>query len=179
MSSSESQTIRMEPQILVGVFRDVAWVRVRGKGTFGISPALRRFADCMLEQGRNRMVVDLGDCPSMDSTFMGTLTGISQKLRNRPDAVFEVINAGEKNLESLRTLGLDQLFHVDVDGTSWREERALVEANVTRVLERTRLEPVENRRFIMEAHQALCEANRENISQFQDVLRFLSENHRV
>lgn len=167
-----------DPQILVGVFRDVAWIRVRGKGTFRISPALRRFANCMLEEGQDRIIVDLEECPSMDSTFMGTLTGISLMLRERPASMFQVINAGEKNLDSLRTLGLDQVFHVDVDGLSWRHERALVDENVTRALEHAFLSPKEKRRFIVEAHQALCEANRANISQFEDVLHFLSEHSR-
>jgi anti-anti-sigma regulatory factor len=168
-----------EPQILVGVFRDVAWVRVRGKGTFRISPALRRFANCIVEEeGQDRIIVDLEECPAMDSTFMGTLTGIALMLKERPASMFQVINAGEKNLDSLRTLGLDQVFHVDVDGLSWRHERALVEENVSRPLEHAHLSPAEKRRFIVEAHQALCDANRENVSEFQDVLQFLSEHPR-
>lgn len=168
-----------EAQILVGVFRDVAWVRVRGKGTFRVSPDLKRFANCIVEKGQDRIVVDLEECPSMDSTFMGTLTGIALMLKQRPASVFEVVNAGEKNLESFRTLGLDHVFRVDADGMSWSQERVMVQENVNRALEPAHLSPMEKRRFIAEAHQALCDANHENISQFQDVLQFLSENHRI
>jgi hypothetical protein len=97
-------------------------------------------------------------------------------LRERPAAMFQVINAGQRNLDSLRTLGLDQVFHVDVDGLSWRHERALVDENVTHALESTRLSPFENRQFIKEAHQSLCEANRDNVSKFQDVVQFLGRS---
>lgn len=167
-----------EAQILVGVFRDVAWVRVRGKGTFRVSPALRRFANCILEEGQDRIIVDLEECPSMDSTFMGTLTGVALMLKDRPESLFQVVNAGEKNLESLRTLGLDQVFQVDVDGSAWKDVKALVDENVNRTLAPAHLNPEEKRRFIVEAHQALCEANRENVPQFQDVLMYLSQHHR-
>lgn len=167
-----------EAQILVGVFRDVAWVRVRGKGTFRVSPALRRFANCILEEGQDRIIVDLEECPSMDSTFMGTLTGVALMLKDRPESLFQVVNAGEKNLESLRTLGLDQVFQVDVDGSAWKDVKALVDENVNRMLAPAHLNPEEKRRFIVEAHQALCEANRENVPQFQDVLMYLSQHHR-
>lgn len=167
-----------EAQILVGVFRDVAWVRIRGKGTFRVSPALRRFANCIVEEGQCRILVDLEECPSMDSTFMGTLTGIALMVRDRPNSLFQVINAGEKNLESLRTLGLDQVFQVDVDGSAWSDVKPLVEENVTRLLTPTHLNPEEKRRFIVEAHQTLCDANRENVPQFQDVLLYLSQHHR-
>lgn len=167
-----------EAQILVGVFRDLAWVRVRGKGTFRVSPALRRFANCILEEGQDRIIVDLEECPSMDSTFMGTLTGVALMLKDRPESLFQVVNAGEKNLESLRTLGLDQVFQVDVDGSAWKDVKALVDENVNRMLAPAHLNPEEKRRFIVEAHQALCEANRENVPQFQDVLMYLSQHHR-
>jgi len=111
----------------------------------------------------------------MDSTFMGTLTGIALLLKDRPTSTFQVINADDKNLESLRTLGLDRVFDVDVEGLSWRHERALVDENVSHALEQPELGPEERRRFIAEAHQALCEANKENVSQFQDVLDFLDQ----
>jgi len=170
-----SVAMKAEPQILVGIFEDIAWVRVRGRGTFQISPALRRFAEYLLEEKKDRIIVDLEDCTGMDSTFMGTLTGIALLLKDRPTSTFQVINADDKNLESLRTLGLDRVFDVDVEGLSWRHERALVDENVSHALEQPELGPEERRRFIAEAHQALCEANKENVSQFQDVLDFLDQ----
>lgn len=180
MSPIESQ-IPVKPQapveskILVGVFRDVAWARVRGKGTHRTSPALRSFAECLIEKGQWRIIVDLFECPSMDSTFMGILAQIAKMLRGRPGSMFQVINAGERNLSSLRTLGLDQVFEVDVDGASWRDERDLVDKNVSRELEQPDLDQAGNRQVILEAHEALCDANRDNVRLFQDVLKFLGK----
>ncbi|MEM0969201.1 MAG: STAS domain-containing protein [Verrucomicrobiota bacterium] len=163
----------MSQQILVGIFRDVAWIRVQGKGSFENSPGLRSFVQKLLDEGRNQFVVDLEECSGMDSTFMGTLTGVALLLADRPTARMQVINADDRNLKLIRTLGLDRVIEVDVDGKAWRQERALVKENVSRSLEGPSLCSQEKRIFIKEAHEALCEANEENSSRFRDVLEYL------
>jgi len=58
--------------------------------------------------------VDLCNCPVMDSTFMGTLAGISLWLGELGESCLSVVNLNERNAESLCSLGLDQLFKVRV-----------------------------------------------------------------
>lgn len=86
------------------------WIRVEGKGSFQNSPDLKEFAKNMLGQGRRQFVVDLKNCPSMDSTFMGTLAGLAMRLRDVGDGDLWVINRNERNAELLAGLGLDALF---------------------------------------------------------------------
>src|SRR6266446_3345121 len=64
-------------EILVSCADRIVWVRVEGNGSSTNSTALRDFAKEMIHRGAREFIVDLCNCPVMDSTFMGTLAGIS------------------------------------------------------------------------------------------------------
>ena len=64
----------------VGETDGYVWVRINGKGSFNSSPPLKGFVERRIESGETRFVIDLGDCPAMDSTFMGTLAGLAMRL---------------------------------------------------------------------------------------------------
>jgi anti-sigma B factor antagonist len=50
---------------------------VEGNGSSTNSTALKDFAKEMIHLGARDFIVHLRNCPAMDSTFMGTLAGIS------------------------------------------------------------------------------------------------------
>ena len=136
------------------------------------------FAECMIEKGEKRIVVDLEDCPVMDSTFMGTLTGISRRLRDIDGGELEVINANERNRDLIESLGLDFVLTLDTDGSAWQAERAAISRQFRE--EEVELEPEEltkaqKTEFILEAHENLTEANPANIPRFEDVISYLRQ----
>ena len=155
------------------------WIRVSGKGNLHNSPRMLRFAKCMIAKGEKRVVVDLEDCPVMDSTFMGTLTGISRRLR-AVDGELEVINANERNQDLIESLGLDYILTLDTDGTAWQEERLAISRQFQAAAADAELEPEEltkeqKTEFILQAHESLTEANPENIPRFEDVINYLRQ----
>lgn len=158
----------------MGCFGDVAWIRVEGSGSHLNSDRLRDFARRRIAEDRGHFVVDLANCPGMDSTFMGTLTAIAQEMkrRGRPGAV-EVLNANERNRQSLAKLGLQHLLRIDESGEAWSRERELVARNVTHSLPASDLDRQERIEMVLEAHEALIKANSENRSRFQDVIEYL------
>lgn len=164
------------PAILAGLFGDVAWIRVQGKGSFQNSPQLRAFADHMVSMGQIHMVVDLEECPVMDSTFMGTLTGIALILQGHPDSQLQLINTNSRNTDLVRSLGLDQILELDVRGESWSKERELVRHNVTQSVSVAPMDRSEHKEHVLHAHEALCQANAENKSRFSDVLEYLKQD---
>ena len=101
-------------EILVSCADRIVWVRVEGNGSSTNSTALRDFAKEMIHRDAREFIVDLRNCPVMDSTFMGTLAGISLWLRELGEGCLSVVNLNERNAESLCSLGLDQLFNVRV-----------------------------------------------------------------
>ena len=59
---------------------DIVVFRIDGRGSHLNSPALQQIAEtCLKENPQTRFVFDLQDCPTMDSTFMGALAGITLK----------------------------------------------------------------------------------------------------
>jgi anti-anti-sigma regulatory factor len=161
--------------ILAGNLDGVLWLRVSGRGSYEISAYLSRFAAARIAAGVRQIVVDLEDCPAMDSTFMGTLTGIAVRLMELPGGHLQVVNPNERNCSLLSNLGLDQIFDVDSDGHTWLRERALI----SRMLAEDVCDdgiPVAKREqceCMIEAHEALAQAQAANIPRFQDVIECL------
>ena len=163
--------------ILVGCIpKKVVWIRVTGRGNLHNSPRMLTYAERMIAKGENRIVVDLEDCTVMDSTFMGTLTGISRRLRKVEGGELEVINANERNRDLIEGLGLDFVLTLDTDGSAWQAERQAISRNFREeavALEPEELTKEQKTEFILEAHENLTEANPENIPRFEDVISYL------
>src|SRR4051794_7088008 len=66
-----------EPIQYARLSNGIVIIRVSGRGTHLQSPALRHvFEQTRTSQAPPQYVIDLQDCVSMDSTFMGTLASI-------------------------------------------------------------------------------------------------------
>ncbi len=152
--------------ILVGVTSRAVHIRVEGKGSFQNSPALKEFSKQMLERGFRNFVVDLNTCSVMDSTFMGTLAGIALRLREFGDGRLVVRNANERNSDLLKNLGLNNLFEI---------ESKIPAAP----LEQTRSNRSDQAACMIEAHEALVDADPENLARFKDVLEYLKQDLRA
>ncbi len=164
--------------ILIGHWPNkVVWIRVQGKGSFQNSPQLRECVDRMILAGERRFVVDLADCSVMDSTFMGTLTGVSRGLRAYDGARLDVLNANTRNVQLIRSLGLDHVFDLDTDGKMWSEERRAVASHFKNAesLAPLQLNKREQTEFILRAHEELTGADASNAPRFEDVIKYLKK----
>src|SRR5215472_16981648 len=157
-------------EILVSCADRIVWVRVEGNGSSTNSTALKGFAKEMIHRGAREFIVDLSYCPVMDSTFMGTLAGISLWLRELGEGCLYVVNLNERNAESVCSLGLDQLLNVRVSAA--KED-----------LQALRIQLKEDRtaraQTMLEAHEALIKAVPENLPKFKDVIQYLEEGRRL
>lgn len=150
-------------------------MKVQGKGSFQNSPALKEFAKRMFDRGHRTFIVDLGGCPVMDSTFMGTLAGIALRLREAGSGSLHVANVNERNFDLLRNLGLNNLFEItgkEVDAA----ERDGAVAPTALESENTRADQAT---CMIEAHEALVNADPENLARFKDVLEYLKQDLRA
>lgn len=137
---------------------------MEGRGSFQNSTGLKEFAEEITRRGLHDFVVDLKDCELMDSTFLGTLTGIALKLG--PTGSLKVIRPNERNREVLRNLGLDRIFTVVESAPATIPAGGLHEAE-------TNPPRAAKRDTILEAHENLVAANPENAVRFKDVIDFL------
>lgn len=154
----------------------VVWIRVDCKGSFKISGQLRDFVMRQVADGNFRFVVDLDRCSGMDSTFMGTLLGVSRDIAAASaDGVLDVINANGRNIQLLKNLGLTSILSVDEHCERWHEERQQIGKGLTPCLE-VSLDKKATADIMLEAHQALADAQPENKARFQDVIHYLEED---
>lgn len=139
---------------------------------------LRQLADHLRERGKpHDFIVDLSECPTMDSTFLGGLAAVSiaQKRGGRSPVV--VVNANTQVRRLFKTLGLMQVLEVAEDPASasakyvaaCREEMA--PAPVSGAVSHK-----DQIAHTLEAHKILCEIEEENVERFQTVLEYLEKS---
>ena len=162
-------------KLLVAVRGDLALVRVVGRGSFKISPALKDFCHGVMEKGCRRMAVDMADCVGMDSTFMGVLAGLAARLRQKGGGKIVMANLSLRTRGLLATLGLDEVIEPHMAGAipAWLQPLLAAPADALDIRPPTPLETAET---MLEAHQDLVKLSPENLPKFKDVLRFLSED---
>lgn len=165
------------PHILVGTVGHVFWMRVDGRGTFQNSLQAKKAIQRVMEKGVSKFVVDLERCPMMDSTFLGMLTGTALNLREAGDGdgTLCVVNANERNLQLLTSLGLDHILDLDSEGTRWCEERKEVSKALEHCSETAAECKEVQTRHVLDAHQALAEVSDANECRFHDVIEFLEK----
>jgi hypothetical protein len=127
----------------------------------------------MINRGHREFVVDLRNCPVMDSTFMGTLAGVALRLRELGQGQLHVINLNERNHDLLSNLGLDQLFAIDMCPVKPSEEAPAEKLDDVPAAAADRTAQAET---MLEAHEALVAADPENLTKFKDVLEYLKQD---
>jgi len=156
--------------VSVACFDREVWVRIEGRGNFQGSGSLKKFVHAMIQRGYRDFIIDLAACDHMDSTFMGTLTGISQNLRELGQGGLRTLNVSPRNVELLENLGLNFLFSVEPVGAELKlpaEEGAELMALPP--------ESGPEKEVILAAHEALVAANPINADRFRDVLGYLQQ----
>jgi len=159
----------MADSIRVMIDDAAAWVRVQGRGQFSDAHALRQFAARSLSGDRTLLCVDLGECVSLDSTFIGTLVMlVTEEALHKP--VIRLLNVRENVREQLDDLGVSRLFEFDSPDGAGAPRHELQSVN----------EPAETRRSDLtrttrEAHEALARLSPANERKFKDLLSFLRE----
>lgn len=148
------------------VRRGTVWLRVDGHGTFQNSPALRAFAEKMVAAGHHSFAFDLQGCDLMDSTFLGTLTGLALRLREDPRGRIAFAHVNERIEQMFVRYGLDRVltfqgFEAAAPAAAEMEELSLAASKD------------DARLTLVEAHEALAASSAENKERFGEVVDFL------
>jgi len=161
-------------KILIGRVADIHWIRVEGKGSFQNSAGLKSYANKQIAAGATKFVFDLENCGGMDSTFIGTLTGIVIQLDSEDDKLVGLANTNSRILQLICSLGLDAIFEIDESGHRWEEERKLVAQGLSENKDLSTKD--EKAKVSLAAHEALGDANPDNVPRFEDVVEFLRKD---
>jgi len=158
----------------VWVGEKVVCFKIGGRANFTTSVDLKAAINHLCQKGHSRFVLDLTDCPLMDSTFLGVLSGIGLRFSTprdgAPAAVLELHNPNARVSDLLENLGIVHLFQVS-DGPPVSVEHLVC-------VEQT--PPSPDRKIItqtcLDAHRTLMGINPANVPKFKDVAQFLAED---
>ena len=164
-----------ECPILIGIFEGFSWIRCEGKGSFLNSPIMKTFGDERIAAGERCLVVDLGACSGMDSTFMGTLAGMATRLASQDGGVLQIADSGPRNRRSLEDLGLDFLMEIDPQETVWLSQIDKIRNGLKPPQKVAAPGQVQRAMHVLEAHQLLAETNENNARVFSDVVSMLED----
>lgn len=145
------------------------FIVISGRATFQCSVAFKTLVSEMWDRGSHEFIIDLRDCPTMDSTFLGVLSGLSHKLsEGKPPGTLGLVKPNQRILELLDNLGIGSLF-------------PLVELvdNPPQDLKPVESAPASKEDFsrtMLDAHQTLMKIYPGNIPKFKDVVRYLEED---
>ncbi|HMP75239.1 MAG TPA: STAS domain-containing protein [Kiritimatiellia bacterium] len=164
-------------KVWVTLHKQVAVIRVEGRGSFKSSTALKEFGRAALAAGCDTAVLDMADCVGMDSTFMGTLAGIATRLRQREHGNMVLLNLNPRVRGLVATLGLDRLVAAYEPGDTPESLKSLAAlSDSLRALEHAEDPRDSTTRTMIEAHENLLDLTPENLPRFKDVLTYLRED---
>lgn len=151
----------------------IALIRVKGRGNFGNAMPLKRFINHF--QGmkeEQKYVIDLHECETMDSTFMGVIAGVCITTVQRGKGCVVVVNVNDQCKRLLTNLGLTYMLEMRSGGSKTMERGA------------AQLEPVESGEvskleqvcLTLEAHKDLIKIDEQNEVRFQGVIEYLQKS---
>jgi len=157
-------------KLLVAVFDRTVCVRINGRADFTSSMDLKKLITELWEHGYSHFVFDLCQCRTMDSTFLGVLSGISLQLSNGKDSQspLELHHPNPRIAETLENLGVAHLFNItDSPAPVTDKYEPLAKAGAPTQIDLART--------CLEAHKTLMCIKPENVQKFKDGAQFLAE----
>jgi anti-anti-sigma regulatory factor len=152
-----------QPTFLVSAYSDPVAVKINGKANYLNCNSFREFIETIISNGSRQIFIDFEACKGMDSTFLGILAGTALELRKlSPAGDLVVGNLSDRNYELICNLGLQNLLTISKEETT-----------TSKHLDPLQNQEVSDAKSILEAHENLTEADKDNIPKFQDVIAFL------
>jgi anti-sigma B factor antagonist len=172
------------PSLLVALADHVAIVKINGRANFTTSVPFKRLVTELRQRGFESFVLDLSECVTMDSTFLGVLAGTALKLSEHrsprqnvgqkgelpSNAHLRLLNPNERVSDLIDNLGISDLFRTVRCETQTRA------AQYQSAPDDVHPTQEELSRTCLEAHRLLMDLNPRNIPKFKEVAQFLAED---
>jgi anti-anti-sigma regulatory factor len=159
-------------KLMVAECDQVVFIKINGKGDFNLSLDLKKLFVELRQRGYRRFVLEVCDCATMDSTFLGMLADIALKFcdaSNPQGFPLELLNPNPRIAETLENLGVAHLFKI----THCPDSPAVDYQPQALTADKSKIEVT---RTCLEAHNLLMGLKAENVKKFKDVAQFLAED---
>ncbi|MCK6438688.1 MAG: STAS domain-containing protein [Planctomycetes bacterium] len=173
----------MTQSIEIARYKDTVYARVSGLGNFNTAGPFRGYVEAQIESGARALVLDLGPCSGLDSTFMGTLAGFmtvqlpgedAPRGLDNPAIAITVVNQNPTCARAMQSLGLQAILTI-------RDKPVKVPPVKLEKLEAGWLNETRRIKLIRDAHEKLVAFDKGNAAKFGpflEALRRESENKR-
>jgi anti-sigma B factor antagonist len=168
---------KVVPNLQVAILDHAAIIKVQGRANFTSSVSFKKLLGELQQRGFECFVLDLSECVTMDSTFLGVLAGTAVKLGDGPEESLvngqthlRLLNPNQRVSDLLDNLGISHLFQT-VNRDSPIPGHYQTQPATEMLPSREELS-----RTCLEAHRTLMDLNPENIPKFKDVAQFLAED---
>jgi len=153
--------------IQVAVDGNSSHVKVFGRATFGIAPDFKNFVERQMENKKQKVFVDLEECESMDSTFIGVITSLTIKYSQKGIPHLTLLKLSEHLIKILKTLGL--LNVLSISNSKSAKEISFEE------VKKADNSKKEIALTMLEAHEMLSSLNDKNELEFKNVVDYLQK----
>ncbi len=154
--------------LMVGLFDQCVCIRICGRANFISSVDLKKVVEQMADKGCDHFILDLRECMTMDSTFLGVLSGVGLRFARPGAHPVSLVCPTPRIRDLINGLGVSELFKFFDDlPAAPREYEPLHNEDASRT---------EITRTCLDAHRLLMSINPENIARFKDVTKFLAED---
>ena len=154
--------------VLYASHEGIAVLRFVGDIRYTITPSVERFVEQLFQQSMPKgFVIDLTETVSIDSTNLGLMARIANRMRNCRAQRVTIVSDREDINEMLTAMGFRKVFDIVHDSESSSEQ-----AQVLPVLEPDKETLA---RIVLEAHRTLMAINRSNEEMFRDVVTALEK----
>lgn len=167
------------PTMSVAVVEPTAFIKIPGRANFTSSVDFKTLVSELRARGVTHFVLDLGDCVTMDSTFLGVLAGLALRCADgaangAPGDKFEMdlVNPNARVADLLDNLGVIHLFKV--------LQQPVPCTAIFEPVTNDRPAPTKEEisRTCLHAHEVLMRVNPDNIPKFKEVTQFMAEDLR-
>lgn len=171
------------PSLQIAVADHSAIVKVNGRANFTTSVSFKHLVSELRQRGFQRFALDLTQCVTMDSTFLGVLAGTAVDLSETRQDVpgtdrrntteqgqLRLLNPSERVSDLLDNLGIAELFSPVFCQIPTAEDQNLAPAQEVSASRE------EITQTCLEAHRRLMDLNPENVPKFKDVAEFLAQD---
>ncbi|MGC4087717.1 MAG: STAS domain-containing protein [Polyangiaceae bacterium] len=144
-------------------------LRYFGTVNFLLAPGIQNFVDHLIEDGSvSGLIFDLSSASSLDSTNLGLMARVNERLIDKGAANSVIISGNEDIDVVLRSMGFDRTFDMlssDANGDDF----------VSETIETPSPSSVELRRTMLDAHHALVRMSDTGKREFEAVVACLEK----
>ena len=161
----------MSCKIKVGSKECLLKVQIEGNATWENAAFFLDFIKKFAMEGKNKILIDLGLCTFLDSTYFGVIAELSDFLNIDQDSEIFLPNMNERVQNDIRTVGLDKLVSIADPETV----RKYHDIETTQSSFDENYSKIQKAKQILKAHQTLEKLNLHNKEEFQDVIKYFQD----